>query len=331
MRLHIGLTGNTVFVLELTSKTATNHRQRLAVEVLAQLKKLVESQAVTLIVVGIKTEIKGVVPTVFVEFAVFDGADGVFPLITALQIRTFNDATARKTENARFHIAQRLRQILAHTVFATHPSVNGEERNVFQVGGNNRLLVKTTQENPHRRLGVCNFALELCGVLLPLAAVNVHVANFLLLNLAHRCVVNNLYKHRRLAALGTTRPNGKPVLLAFLDVDAEEALILNAGVLVRMSRIAEPYIMRTILKGAILPHLNIAERPPAHQSLWKLKRAVLDHFGVQTTVRRKIDVLEKDAVHRTLHRRAGLCGVDFHHVALRRCSESRRKRKRACQ
>ena len=270
-------------------------------------------------------------PTVFVEFAVFDGADGVFPLITALQIRTFNDAAAGEPENAGLHIAQRLRQILAHTVFATHPSVNGEERNVFQVGGNNRLLVKTTQENPHRRLGVCNFALELCGVLLPLAAVNVHVANFLLLNLAHRCVVNNLYKHRRLAALGTTRPNGKSVLLAFLDIDAEEALVLDAGVLVRMSRIAEPYIMRTILKGTVLPHLNIAERPPTHQGLRKLKRAVLYHFGVQTAVRRKIDVLEKDAVHRTLHRRAGFGGVDVHNMGLSRRRQSRRKRKRACQ
>ena len=270
-------------------------------------------------------------PTVFIEFAVFNGSHRVFPLITALQIGALHDAAARETENAGLHVAQCLCKILAHTVFATHPRINREERNVFQIGGNNRLFVKTTQENPHRSLGVCNFALEFCGVFLPLAAHNIHVANFLFLNLAHRCVVNNLHEHSRLAALGTTRPNGKSVLLAFLDVDAKEALILNAGVLVRMSRIAEPYIMRTILKRAVIPHLHIAKRPPTHQGLRKLKRAVLDHFGVQTTVRRKIDVLEKDAVHCTLHRRAGLCGVDFHHVALRRSRESRRKRKRACQ
>ena len=127
MSLHIGLSGSLVFILELTSQAATNHRQRLAVEVLAEFKKLVETKSVRLVVIRVKTEIEGVVPTVFVEFAVFNGTHGVFPLITALQIRAFHDTAAGEPENAWLHIAQRLRQILAHTVFASHPSIDGEE------------------------------------------------------------------------------------------------------------------------------------------------------------------------------------------------------------
>ena len=149
MRLHIRFARFLVLILKLTRKTATYNRQRFRTEILAKLEEFKKSQTVTLVIVRIKSEIKSVMPTVFVEFAVFYRTDGIFPLITAFQIRAFNNTPARKTENTGFHIEKCLSQIFSHTVFPAFPSICRKERYVFEVCGNNGLFVKAAKKNPH--------------------------------------------------------------------------------------------------------------------------------------------------------------------------------------
>ena len=122
-----------------------------------------------------------------------------------------------------------------------------------------------------------------------------------LLTLAHRVVVHQAHVERGLAALGATRPHGEAVGLALAHGDAEEALVLEAGELVAVARIAQAHVVRIAVEGAVVPHLEVAVGTPAHQPLRELERTVLHHLGVEAAVGGIVDVLEEDAVHGGLH------------------------------
>ena len=63
--------------------------------------------------------------------------------------------------------------------------------------------------------------------------------------------------------------------------------------------VAQACVVRvTIEAGVVAPHLHGAKGGPPHQSLLKLKRAVLHQLGIQATVGTEIDVLKKEAIHR---------------------------------
>ena len=56
-----------VRILELTSQSAAQHRKRFRANLLRKLEKLIESQPVALIIVGIKAVGEGVLPAILVQ------------------------------------------------------------------------------------------------------------------------------------------------------------------------------------------------------------------------------------------------------------------------
>ena len=114
--------------------------------------------------------------------------------------------------------------------------------------------------------------------------------------LVHGVLVNQLYADGGLALRGLG-PYREAVLLALLHTDAEEALVHQTRTAVAVARVAQLYVVRTACKGTIVLYVDAAKGLPPHQVLWKLERAVLYQFAIQSAVSGKVDVLEKNAIH----------------------------------
>ena len=81
-------------------------------------------------------------------------------------------------------------------------------------------------------------------------------------------------------------------------VKREESVIVKACALLLVPGIAQADIMRIAGEcRLVVAQLDVAKRLPSHEGLWKLERAVLHHFGIETSVGSKVDVLEEDAPH----------------------------------
>ena len=87
-------------VLELAGKPDTQYRQRLCTDFLGQKEVFIESEASRLIIIRIETMGKCVVPAVFIDRTVFNGAYCVFPLIAGGKVCTLDDAAAGETEHS---------------------------------------------------------------------------------------------------------------------------------------------------------------------------------------------------------------------------------------
>ena len=185
--MYAGLRG--VGVLELTRESAADDGQGLRAEILAELEELEETEAVALEIVGIEAIVESIVPAVLVEFTVLDGTYTVLPLVAGSEVNPLDDTAARETEYAGMHVIEGLCQILAHAVLTTFPGVRGEEGDVFHVGGGDRSLVSAAQEDAEGSLSLGAGRGEGGGVLLPLAALDLHLHFGKALVFAHGVVI----------------------------------------------------------------------------------------------------------------------------------------------
>ena len=104
---------------------------------------------------------------------------------------------------------------------------------------------------------------------------------------------------RRLS--GRARPEGDAVLCARFQTDAEPAAVLEAAFDDGMAGVFQPHIMGVPVEGAaFVQDLYLTEGFPALEGVVILEGAVADLLGVQTAVRREVDVLQEDTVHRRL-------------------------------
>ncbi len=165
----------------------------------------------------------------------------MFPLVARFQVGAFHDAAPGETEHARTHVVQGLCQVLAHPVLMSHPGVDGEEGDVFQVHGTRaRAVSRIGKEDTQFGLGD-----------------------------------------------GAVRLHRERVFLPFLRVDDE----VLADELLRL-------VHRVLVERAVFLQRDVAEDFPAHVVVGgKLKRAVLDEFGIQAAVGPEVDVFEERAVH----------------------------------
>jgi len=118
-------------ILELTGQTHAQHGQGFGAKVFAELEEFEESQPVTLKIIGKKAVREGIMPTVFIQWPVFNGTDGFLPIVPGFQVCTFHNAPTGETEDARLKIGQGLGQILAHAILTSLPRVDREQGNVF--------------------------------------------------------------------------------------------------------------------------------------------------------------------------------------------------------
>ena len=298
-------------ILELASQTAADDRKRLATEVLAKLEELEEAKAIALVIIGIKAMGEGVLPTVLVDGAIFNGTYRVLPLVALLKVGALDDAAAGETEYAGLQVAKCLSKILTHTILAALPGILGEHRDVLEVGSHDWfLLVKATKEDTEGKIIGSYFCGNLCGVLLPFFSLYVNATGCRFLGLTHRVVIGEPEEQGALAAIWATSPKAYTIDFIGLGGDTEEALVLNTGALVYVTRIGKTYIMRITLEWTIVTNFNLAEGLPAHQGLGKFERTVLDHFGIEAAVGSIVDVFEEDAVHGVLDFGTRLCGLD---------------------
>ena len=294
-----------VAVLVLAGHAHVEYGQGLGTYLLRELEILEEAESVALEVVGEVAVREGVVPAVLVERTVLHGAYGVLPLVAGRQVCTLHDTAAGEAEHAGVEVLQRLCHIHAEPVLVSFVGLDGEEADVLEVGGH--LAVA-----PHAEvsLGKGLFGLDDGCVLLPLLAADVqpHIAQLLVL--VHRGVIDEVNPKLGTAAVGHTRPDGEAVLLAALHADAEEAVILNHGVLVAMPRGRQAHIVGVAVEGAVVPERHLAGDVPSGKVVGKLETAVLHQLGIQAAVGSIVDVLEEDAVHGGLDVGTGFLGVD---------------------
>ena len=297
-------------VLELARQAAANHGQRLRAHVLGQLEQLEEAHAVRLVIVGEEAVLERIVPAVLVKRTVLHGAYGVFPVVTRGQIGTLDDAAAREAEHAGLGVGQGLRQVLAQSVPAPLPRIDGEERHMLEVNASARL-----EEDAKVSLGKgllrrdCNF------VTLPVGRVYGQNVGSHHLRLAHRGGVYQL--HLDFLALAA-RPYREAVALAGLHADAEKALVFQSGELRAVPRGRQAHIMGVALERAVVLQRHVAKRLPAHEMLGKLERAVFHQLGIQASVGRIIDVFKEMPVHGRLDWSANLASLHHHDVSLLR-------------
>lgn len=262
-------------------------------------------------VLRVETVREGVLPAVLVEWTVLDRTYRVLPLIAGLEVGTLDNAATRETEDAWVQVIESLSEVLAHTVLAALPGVGREERDMLDIDRAHRLTLDSTEEHAEASLGEGAGRLDLKGIFLPLLALDDEVLVGELLTLTHGVVIDQLDAQQTLAALRDTCPDGEAVGGILLYCDAEETLVLEAGALVLMARIREAYVVWILVKWAALVHdLELTEGSPAHEVLWELEGAVLDHLGIETAIGCKVDILKEDTILGRGDRGTYLLGLD---------------------
>ena len=149
------------------------------------------------------------------------------------------------------------------------------------------------------------------GIFLPFRRGDVQFLLSQFLTFVHRVLVYQLYADGR-PVLGRLGPYREAVLLALLHADAEVALVRQTCTAVAMTWVTQLHIVRTTLERTVVLHVHTSKRLPTHQVLWKLERAVLHQFTIQSAVSGIVDVLEKNTIHGRLDRSPQLLGVHVH-------------------
>ena len=255
-------------VLVLASQTAVQDRKRLGANLLRQLEEFEETHAVALEIVWEEAMREGIMPTVLVHRPVFDGADGVFPVIARGEVGSLDNAAAGEAEDTGFCIRQRLNQVFAQAILMSFPRIDREQGDMLQIhrtGG--------CQEDTQMRLRYRLRRSEQHLVLLPLRRVYFQILGNQNLRFLHRCVVNQLYADRLPRAAS---PDGETILRILLQTDAEETFVLDAGMFLIMSGVGEADVVRIALEGTVILHCYVPEDIPAHQLLGEVEGAVLD-------------------------------------------------------
>ena len=299
-------------VLVLARQTAVEDGQWLGTDILGQQEELIESHAVALVVVGEEAVAEGVLPAVDVQGAVLDGADGVLPVVSGLDVRALDDAAAREAEYARTRVGQSLYEILAQAVLAALPRVDGEERHMLQID-------RAARGEEYAQVSLVQGAGggEAQFIFFPLLRVDGEVGIGQGLRLLHRGVVYQLDAYALRLAAG---PDRETVFAALHDTHAEESLVLDAGSHVRVVGGCEAYVVGVAVEGAVILDGDVAEGLPPHEALRELERAVLHHLGIETAVGAVVYILEEVSVHRGAYLGPDLARLDHHAVyGLRVC------------
>ena len=290
VKAHVGVLV-IVFVLELAGQSATQYGQRFGSDFFREQEKLVESQSVGLVVVGVETVGECVVPAVFVEGTVFHRAHRVFPLIARGQIGALHDATAGEAEDARMQVFEVFHEVGAQSV----PVVFGEERHVVKV---NALVGH--QEYAHQPLGIGLVGSECGGVFLPFVVG--HGDSVAGDGYVVRTDKFHAEAGRAPLQVGDAGIDGEVVVHTFFQAHAEEAAVFQTRHLLRVPRTPQRHIVRVALEGRFLVgHTHVSESIPAHQPVRELKRAVFHHLGVEAAIGPEIDVFKEYAIHRRLY------------------------------
>ena len=274
-----GYTG--ILVLILADQADVENRKRFGTDIFRQEEQFVESESVSLIVVGEHTVGEGVVPAVLVQRSVLSRSHRVFPLIARRQLRSLHNATAGKTEHARMQFFEQLHQVGAQPM----PVVGRKERHMVEVDS-----ITLRMEDAQEGLFVCFLGCQRKLIALPVVT---SYMQFLLVD--DSVVMTHQFDAQHSATAGIY---GEVVLHPLPQSDAEESVIVQPGPLLLVPSIAQADVMR--IAGECRPvvtQLDIAKRLPAHEGLRKLERAVLHHFGIETSVGSKVDILEEDAPH----------------------------------
>ena len=103
----------------LAGEPAADYRKRFCTEVLAQQEvfKVTKSQSLEIIREGFMFE--SVVPTVFIQRAVFNRAYGILPLVTSFKTVTLDDTTTGETEYARVKVIKGLCEVGTQTILTS--------------------------------------------------------------------------------------------------------------------------------------------------------------------------------------------------------------------
>ncbi len=181
-----------VWVLELTTQSAGDDRQRLAAEILTQLEIFKETETIALEIVGVETVPEGVMPAVLVQGTVLNGAYTVLPLVTGGEVGTLNNTTTGKTEHARMHVEEGLCQILTHAVLTTFPCVGGEQRDMLHIS---RSLI-ASEEDTKGSLRLSTRRLQCGRIFLPLLATDLDIHSSKALILTHGVVIHETHFQR---------------------------------------------------------------------------------------------------------------------------------------
>jgi len=124
--INVNMTGH-VLVLKLARKTAAQNGERLGAHFLRQEKVFVKAKTIALIIIGIKTMGKGIMPAVFVKRTVFNRPHRIFPLVAGSQVRPFHNTSAGKAEDSRTDIRQGLGQVLPESVLMALPGIRRKQ------------------------------------------------------------------------------------------------------------------------------------------------------------------------------------------------------------
>ena len=99
-------------------------------------------------------------------------------------------------------------------------------------------------------------------------------------------------------------------------------MILNHGVLVVDACWGKADIVRVLVERAVILYADFAGYIPARKAIRIFKGTVCHHFGIETTVGSKVDVLEENAIHSALDSSTRLFCLDNHFVTLGKRAET---------
>lgn len=118
----------------------------------------------------------------------------------------------------------------------SHPSVDREERYMFQVyGTRTRAMLRIGKEDAQVGLGDGTVGFHDHRVFFPFFRVDNQVLTDKLLCVIHRVLVDELDHQRHRLAVRHACPYGETVFRIFLQTDAEEAFVLYARPHIAMS------------------------------------------------------------------------------------------------
>ena len=197
-------------------------------------------------------------------------------------------------------IGQGLCQVLPEAVFIAVERVRGEQGDMVDVHGRSRVLIG--QQHAEGRLLHGYGRSKQDFVFRPFSPLHRHILPGENLAVLHRGQVAQEYRDIRRGRLpGRARPEGKPVLRAFFQADAEPSAVLQSRLCDGMAGILQPHVMGIPVEGAaFVQDLHFPVRFPTLQGVVILEGAVADFLRIQAAVRGEIDVLQENAVHRRL-------------------------------
>ena len=180
-----------------------------------------------------------------------------------------------------------------------HPGIHRENGYMFQIHSDPRI-----QEKTESRLRVGDGRGHNHLILLPFRRIDRNFSRSMSLHFSHSGPVYQLDSQLgRDFSFRQAGPYTETVLFTFLESDTEETIVLKCRMLMRMTGIHQPDIVRVTFKRAVIPYFHTSSHTPALKPVAReLEGAVLHQLGIESPVSSKIYILDEDSVH---------CRLDF--------------------